>query len=493
MKNKKNSFVKKSISLLLVLFFILSSADQHASINAKSGNLKSKDTELYEYTVNADTQGTYGYTMLASEDHGANMQRLYVSIDQAVSKYIDGGGNIPTDEPYSSDSGSVFFEIPSASFSGKDFSLSLEEMVSVYFTYRSDHPEMFFLPASYLFSEESATIYLVTSQELVLQSERVKYNDLAKKKLKDFKASISSNDTEYDIALKAHDLLMKENFYRYDSGNIPSTKSSAHSIIGWLDSSGIVCEGYAKAYQYLLSNCGVECLYVTGASNNQAHAWNLVRYNSEWFWVDTTFNDQENLPNGFYHYYFGLPNSTFLQSHTPNTQILGSSYQVKLPNVSESYDLFYYQRAEAFISGSNIGELMNTLAKNAKREFDQSSYTVALFAENESIKSKVTSELNRSSVVNQMLKDNALDRRCSATYSVLSVSSSSSTDGGSVIYVKFNYHACDVDRNSFVEEHDANIVLDALCNNIPTPQYADTDQNGRITIYDAILILQILK
>ncbi len=493
-----NNVFKKSATLFIALLLAFSPIRPSANVNAQAFENSTEPKSIYEHTVNTDAQDLYsdgyGYAMLSKEANGASMQKLYESIDTTVSKYADGGSDIPTDSPYSSDSGSVFYEIPNATFKGADYSLSIDEMVSVYFTYRADHPEAFFLPPSYLFSESLNTIYLIIPEDFVLQSERVKYTELAKKRLEDFKGSLDDGAGEYEIAIKAHDLLMEENFYRYDSGNIPSTKQSAHSIIGWLDQSGVVCEGYSKAFQYLLKGCDVECLYVTGASKGQAHAWNVVKCASSWFWVDITFDDQSNLPGGYYHYYFGLPNSAFLKDHTPGTRTFGSSYQVELPTIADDFNNFYYKKAEALISaGASSSELMKTLTDSAKIEFDKKNYTVTLFAENESAKTQAISDLSRASLVAQAIKDYNLSLRCSSKYTFSTVSSADAGNGGCIIYVNFSYHPCDVDRNTFVEKSDAELILDALCGNSRMPKYADADESGEVTVYDAVVVLKAIK
>lgn len=58
-----------------------------------------------------------------------------------------------------------------------------------------------------------------------------------------------------------------------------------------------VCAGYAKATQYLLESVGVECIYVTGVATNsegktEDHAWNIVKCDGDYCYVDTTWGDQ---------------------------------------------------------------------------------------------------------------------------------------------------------------------------------------------------------
>ncbi|MCM1113206.1 MAG: hypothetical protein NC399_08145 [Muribaculum sp.] len=76
-----------------------------------------------------------------------------------------------------------------------------------------------------------------------------------------------------------------------------------------------VCQGYAKAFQYLMNRMGVECALVQGKvrDTGEGHAWNLVRSNGEFYYVDATWGDisyqntessagEENLPRISYDY-----------------------------------------------------------------------------------------------------------------------------------------------------------------------------------------------
>lgn len=74
------------------------------------------------------------------------------------------------------------------------------------------------------------------------------------------------------------------------------TQSNIYDIYGALVKKRCVCEGYAKAFQYLMNEIGIENTIVIGTGTNskyqtENHAWNYVKLNEKWYAVDVTWDD----------------------------------------------------------------------------------------------------------------------------------------------------------------------------------------------------------
>ena len=66
-----------------------------------------------------------------------------------------------------------------------------------------------------------------------------------------------------------------------------------HSAYGAIVKSSAVCDGYARAYQYLLYKVGILSHVATGVADGGGHAWNLVKLDGKWYYTDLTWDDPD--------------------------------------------------------------------------------------------------------------------------------------------------------------------------------------------------------
>lgn len=77
------------------------------------------------------------------------------------------------------------------------------------------------------------------------------------------------------------------NYYSVSAANGCSEHDAPWNLVGSLVLHGAVCEGYAKAFQFLCQTAGIPCLQVY----SDTHMWNEVKVDSAWYMVDPTWND----------------------------------------------------------------------------------------------------------------------------------------------------------------------------------------------------------
>lgn len=76
-----------------------------------------------------------------------------------------------------------------------------------------------------------------------------------------------------------------------------------------------VCEGYAKLFQYLCYQVGINCTQVTGISMDINHMWNAIKIENEWYNVDVTWADGYS-NNKIYYGYFNITDEEISPNHT---------------------------------------------------------------------------------------------------------------------------------------------------------------------------------
>lgn len=93
---------------------------------------------------------------------------------------------------------------------------------------------------------------------------------------------------DYEKALIIHDWLVTYCEYDYENYLTDTIPEESHSY-GALVNRKAVCDGYAKAYKYILERLGIPSVIVSSDSMN--HAWNMVRVDGKYYHVDATWDD----------------------------------------------------------------------------------------------------------------------------------------------------------------------------------------------------------
>ena len=144
--------------------------------------------------------------------------------------------------------------------------------------------------------------------------------------------------SEYDTIKYAYTYVIANTSYAYDEDGSASSKVEAHSVVGFFQGENVVCEGYAKVLQIIYNYVGITNYYIRGyvGSTNAGHAWNYVCYNSKWYWMDAT-NDDEGTYSNYSLFLLGS-NKMSKYGYYTYDDTLGATYQGGLPTLnSKSY------------------------------------------------------------------------------------------------------------------------------------------------------------
>lgn len=151
-----------------------------------------------------------------------------------------------------------------------------------------DHPEIFYT-TGYTYTKYSrgdrtvgidfAGTYSLPKEEAVKKAEEIRG------RASEWLSDITTDASEYDKVKAVYEKIIFSTDYDL---NASDNQNIASVFLG----NSSVCQGYAKATQYLLNHLGVMCTLVQGTvDTGEAHAWNLVRIDGDYYYVDTTWGD----------------------------------------------------------------------------------------------------------------------------------------------------------------------------------------------------------
>ena len=261
----------------------------------------------------------------------------------------------------------------------------LEEGLDAYNLVLEDYPEYFWIGSGYRYSnvtypEDSSEYagyilpnYVFDSQDDIEEA-KVEFDAEVAEILGEMNSEIGTSASDYDKELWIHDYLVETNDYI-------SYAEYAHSAYGAIVDGESVCEGYTRAFQLLLDECGIEACTVTGidwaltdedkakieagtATVTANHIWNAVKLDGSWYQVDVTWDDLGNDADDIYHAYFNITDEAMYQSHTA----VGNYYA--LPTCTATTYLYFIQNKEDmwFDEYTGYGDVMIQVGKQIEEK-----------------------------------------------------------------------------------------------------------------------------
>lgn len=132
-------------------------------------------------------------------------------------------------------------------------------------------------------------------------------------------------DTPYEQEKAIHDYMVLNCVYaegHYIDGQLSNDVWDYDGVFRYGQA---VCQGYAVSFKLCMDILGIESQVILGNTPEGKHAWNAVKLDGEWYWVDVTWDDPVPDVEGQVRYlYFNVPRWWMDVEHTT-----GSAFDVE--------------------------------------------------------------------------------------------------------------------------------------------------------------------
>ncbi|MEH6945343.1 DUF5050 domain-containing protein [Bacillus sp. JJ722] len=230
-------------------------------------------------------------------------------------------------------------------------SISYKQVGSILTKVLADHPEIFY------FQHKGTLVYSNGKIELKYKYSKSKINKMVQQLNKQISLvisqTVSKGDSDFEKVKAIHDYIVLNSAYDYTNFLKNSVPEASYNAYGLLINKIAVCDGYAKAMKLLLDKVGIETHYVTGYVNSGLHAWNLVKIDKKYYYLDTTWNDPVPNRKGKISYkYFLVPTAYLKKDHIwsskdfPKAESNRYSYFQELTNFQETENYYYYSNSK---------------------------------------------------------------------------------------------------------------------------------------------------
>ncbi|MBO5373793.1 MAG: hypothetical protein J6A75_13890 [Lachnospiraceae bacterium] len=354
--------MKKYMSLFLVLYCLLTAClgcgiEEYKAIGKQMANGNRENTERKTAKIEADSE-TESIVEPENTEESESVQETESMIEEADISYAQNYAYTTLDDTTKI----VYHEVLDTILQHKEkvkvSTLDLEVLENAYDAVCADYGGLFWVSgyvytqytlAEKLIDMEFTPKYTMSCQEREQIQQQV---DMAAEK---FLEGISAVDTDYDKAKHVFDVLIKNVDYDISA-------EQNQNIMSVFLNRATVCQGYACATQYLLEKLGIQSTIVKGYVNGESHAWNLVRLNGKYYYMDTTwgnsrYKDASRETEKYVNYSYMLVSSEEISK----THVLDNSFP--LPECS-SMSHNYFVREGLYFSTWNP-EAVGTVLKEA--------------------------------------------------------------------------------------------------------------------------------
>lgn len=278
-------------------------------------------------TLNTDSpapETQYGYQYFSTLDDGEGLCGFYTCLYNVYTDFHRSNKDVTA----TSDGD---YEFASVNFA--NYGVTAEQAIGVWKTFLAENPLYYW--SDNMISYGSKTMTLFAEPDYALYQTRAEINEAIEQMALDCDGYLSGKTSLTQRALTIYDYLATRVEYAYETDGVtPEDAAWAHNIVGATQGAG-VCETYAKTYDYLCGLFGLDCITVVGVGVQNdvsgGHAWNILNLEDEWYNVDVTWGDQDELTREW----FGQATALFQTTHVADKdEPWGITYQYALPTLA---------------------------------------------------------------------------------------------------------------------------------------------------------------
>lgn len=164
-----------------------------------------------------------------------------------------------------------------------------EEITEIFTMVTDDHPELFdvsgYQSQVYTDQSDAVTHITLTGKYTMEEQERDHLLEQMKPVIQKVLQDVPTQGDDYDKVRYVYEYVISQTDYDQDA----SYNQTMCSVFLYGKS---VCQGYARAAQYLLQQLGIPCVIAAGEVHDGVrHAWDIVRADGEWYHMDPTWGD----------------------------------------------------------------------------------------------------------------------------------------------------------------------------------------------------------
>jgi len=137
--------------------------------------------------------------------------------------------------------------------------------------------------------------------------------------------------TDYEKVKAIHDYIINRTSY--------DQTLKKHTAYNALINKSSVCEGYALAAYRMFTDEGMESRIISGIAGGGPHAWNIVKVDGKWYYIDLTWDDPiTNTGEQVLRYDYFLKNSKEFSDHTRDSKYNTKAFLKAYPVAKSSYE-----------------------------------------------------------------------------------------------------------------------------------------------------------